>query len=310
MCDVDGTLLTSDHRVTARTLEAVAAAQALGVEVMLASSRAPGALRPVVEALDDGPSAVGGAVVGASPPFISSQGALLGCYVNGELEVLGHRPAPLDAAHAMIAAAYANQVSIGWYRLDDWLVPELNDAIEREATITHTQPTVIALRDLIEQTRRSGGPDKLMFISDLDAIDRLEALAAGMPAGLQAQFSNPNYLEITAAGVDKGSTLRAHLTTQGLTRSEVLCVGDGPNDLGMFAIAGLTAAPANARPQVLAAADLAVTANDEDGIARLLELLIQIHTASTLAQRPAGDDHDRRHSQHARANDGRRPLPR
>ena len=122
-----------------------------------------------------------------------------------------------------------------------------------------------------------------MFISDINAIDRLEAIAADVPAELQAQFSNPNYLEVTAAGVDKGSTLQAHLIDRGLTADQVLCVGDGPNDLGMFAVAGLAAAPANARPQVLAAADLVTEANDEEGVARLLELLTQLRTFNPTA---------------------------
>ena len=134
VCDVDGTLLTSDHQVTQRTAAAVAAARAAGVEVMLASSRAPGALRPILDALETAHTAVlsadGGVDVGdaTSPPFISSQGALLGRYVDGELQALSHRPAPLDAAHAVLAAAVAERVSVGWYRLDDWLVPDLGQA--------------------------------------------------------------------------------------------------------------------------------------------------------------------------------------
>lgn len=218
-----------------------------------------------------------------SPPFISSQGALLGRYVDGELRALSHRPAPLDAAQAVLAAAHAERVSVGWYRLDEWLVPDLDSSIEREAAITHTRPTVVTLRALIEETSRTAGPDKLMFISELDAIDRLQAIAAGVPAELQAQFSNHNYLEVTAAGVDKGSALQAHLIERGLTADQVLCVGDGPNDLGMFAVAGLTAAPANARPQVVAAADLVTNANDEDGVARLLELLTQLRAFTPTA---------------------------
>ena len=50
-------------------------------------------------------------------------------------------------------------------------------------------------------------------------------------------------------------------------------MGDGPNDLGLFSVAGLSVAPANARHDVLAASDLRTVSNDHDGVARVLNLL-------------------------------------
>ena len=68
--DVDGTLLTSDHRVTEATRAAIDRVRARGVEVLLATSRAPCALRTVLDALGLLEPAV----------FVSCQGALLGSY--------------------------------------------------------------------------------------------------------------------------------------------------------------------------------------------------------------------------------------
>ena len=50
--DVDGTLLTSDHRITALTRDAIARTCAAGAEVVLASSRPPGALARTLRQLD------------------------------------------------------------------------------------------------------------------------------------------------------------------------------------------------------------------------------------------------------------------
>ncbi len=49
--DVDGTLLTSDHRITEVTAVAVDRARRVGIEVGLATGRPPRALNPVADRL-------------------------------------------------------------------------------------------------------------------------------------------------------------------------------------------------------------------------------------------------------------------
>ena len=81
--DVDGTLLTSRHEVTGATRDAVARARARGLTVMLASSRGPGEVQPVLMSLSTPPLDV----------FIASQGAVtarLGA--GGALEVIAQHP--------------------------------------------------------------------------------------------------------------------------------------------------------------------------------------------------------------------------
>ena len=112
-----------------------------------------------------------------------------------------------------------------------------------------------------------------MLISDPDHEESLRAAAEAIPPELQAQFSNPNYLEITAAGVDKGSTLQRFYRARGLVKSQVLAMGDGPNDFALFSVAGISIAPANAPPGVLAASDFRTLSNDHDGVARVLDRL-------------------------------------
>src|SRR5680860_771438 len=202
--DVDGTLLTSSHQVSPVTRRAVAAALAAGVDVMLASSRYPGALRPVLDALRL-----------PSQPFIASQGAILGHFSeHGQLEIVERSPAPLEAAHTMSRTALKLGLSVSWYSGAQWLVPRIDDATALEAEITGTTPTVA---DLDLQTE---SPDKVMLISDTQHVESLRAAAEALPDGLQAQFSNPNYLEITAVGVDKGLTLQRFYRARGLVESQ------------------------------------------------------------------------------------------
>ena len=259
--DVDGTLLTSRHEVSPATRRAFAAAQAAGLDLLLASSRAPSALRPV---LDDLGQASG-------TPFVASQGAVLGHFADdGALRTATHVPAPLEDARAVAHRAADLGLSVGWYSLDEWLVPALDDLIEREAAVTRSAPTVADL------DRQVVGPDKLMLIARPESMGALEALARELPATLRGQVSNPTYLEITAATVDKASAVAAYCRDHGVDRAQVLAVGDGPNDRGLLELAGVAVAPANARPEVRAAADLHTASNDDDGVAAVLQHLAHL----------------------------------
>ena len=57
---------------------------------------------------------------------------------------------------------------------------------------------------------------------------------------------------MTRADVDKGDALRRLCVTRGIAPDDVAAMGDGRNDLGMLAFAGVAVAPANAHPEVLA----------------------------------------------------------
>jgi hydroxymethylpyrimidine pyrophosphatase-like HAD family hydrolase len=61
----------------------------------------------------------------------------------------------------------------------------------------------------------------------------------------------------------------------GIAAPEVAAVGDMPNDLAMLAWAGQAYAVANAHPSVLGAADERLPANDDDGVAVLIERLLE-----------------------------------
>ena len=93
--DVDGTLLTSRHEVTAATAAAIERVRRAGVEVVLTTSRPPRALWPILDRLD----------LVEPAEFIASQGALTGSYsVTGALRVLDQQPMPVALAQQVAAA--------------------------------------------------------------------------------------------------------------------------------------------------------------------------------------------------------------
>ncbi len=255
--DVDGTLLTSGHRVTAATVEQVARVRARGVEVVLTTSRPPRALWPILAEL--------GLV--APAVFIASQGALTGRYTSaGDLHVLAREPMPVALARQVVAGAVAAGRSVNWYSAERWLVPAIDELIATESAIVGCAPEVA---DLGAETE---GPDKLLILAPVGTEDL--AGTVPIPAGLTALASTPTHLEVTREDVDKAVSLGRLCAARGIGPEHVMAMGDGPNDLAMLTFAGIAVAPANAHPDALAAADLHADSNDEDGVAHALARLI------------------------------------
>jgi hydroxymethylpyrimidine pyrophosphatase-like HAD family hydrolase len=98
----------------------------------------------------------------------------------------------------------------------------------------------------------------------------LAVARAGHLGELTHSTSAP-FLEISAPGVTKATTLARLAAGWGIGAGDVVAFGDMPNDLDVLAWAGRSWATANAHPRVLAAVDAVTASHDDDGVARVLE---------------------------------------
>jgi hydroxymethylpyrimidine pyrophosphatase-like HAD family hydrolase len=107
------------------------------------------------------------------------------------------------------------------------------------------------------------------------SVDQALLAELAMVCGDRATVTSAGtgWAEIGAPRVTKALALALVCERLGIQAAEVVCVGDSLNDLSMLAWAGLPVAVANARPELLAVARRVVPANDEDGVASLLEEL-------------------------------------
>ena len=71
-------------------------------------------------------------------------------------------------------------------------------------------------------------------------------------------------------GIDKAHSLTKLLTSIGLSTDDMICCGDGYNDLTMIETAGLGVAMENAQPLVKESADYITKSNDEDGVLHVI----------------------------------------
>ena len=82
--------------------------------------------------------------------------------------------------------------------------------------------------------------------------------------------SEPFFLEIMPPEIDKAYSLGKLLEFLGRDKSEMICCGDGFNDLSMIRFAGLGVAMENAQKEVKEAADFITYSNDADGVCHVV----------------------------------------
>ena len=110
---------------------------------------------------------------------------------------------------------------------------------------------------------------------NLDPDEFLATARRIIPAELcDVTYSGLGFLEICPSGVTKAVGLATVAERLGVAAPDVLAFGDMPNDVPMLTSAGWGVAVANAHAEVLAVADEVTLSNDEDGVARYLDALL------------------------------------
>jgi 3-deoxy-D-manno-octulosonate 8-phosphate phosphatase (KDO 8-P phosphatase) len=102
------------------------------------------------------------------------------------------------------------------------------------------------------------------------------ALISGENSPLVDRFAEKLHIRhVTKGSRDKAAALRAFAADAGLNLTEICFIGDDVNDLPAMAIAGFSAAPANAARDVLARVDfIAKNAGGNGAVRELIEALL------------------------------------
>ena len=254
--DLDGTLLRDDRSLSARTRQTLARVEAAGIALVLVTARPPRFVKLLGEEL------------GLRGAAICCNGALVYDIASGALAE--HTPlASADACSLVVALREA--------------FPEVTFAIERGLDYG-CEPAYLALGSLKEPRGEllgeaialCGQPvTKLIARHPQRAADELYPTALRL-AGDRAvvTYSSARFLEISASGIDKATTLARYCERLGIAPSEVVAFGDMPNDIPMLRWAGRGVAVANAHPEAQAAADAITSSNMADGVAQYLDRLL------------------------------------
>ena len=260
--DVDGTLLNDEREISKRTLAALLKVQQMGVRIVLASGRPTYGLMPLAKTLE----------LGNYGGFVLSYN---GCQIikaqNGE--ILFERRINPEMLPYLEKKARKNGFAIFTYH-DDTLITDSpdNEYIKNEALLNNLK----IIKEDEFSTAIDSAPGLCMLVSDKEkALIGLEQHWEKRLAGtLDAFRSEPYFLEVVPCGVNKANTLGALLEHLGVTREEVIAVGDGVCDVTMLQLAGMGVAMGHSQDSVKVCADYVTASNEEDGVALAVEKLI------------------------------------
>ena len=79
------------------------------------------------------------------------------------------------------------------------------------------------------------------------------------------------YVEMYSKNTSKGIALRELADILGISKNEIMSIGNGENDLTMFEESGIKIAVENAEFSLKEKADLIVSSNNNDGVAEAIE---------------------------------------
>jgi 5-amino-6-(5-phospho-D-ribitylamino)uracil phosphatase len=243
--DLDDTIVRSDGTISDRTLEALWRWEESGRHVVIATGRPPRSTRKIPAKLHH-------------LPWICYNGAVIH---HGE-EIL---------YEDMIAGEHARQIvqSILAVAPDCRLGLEIADVLYVNQPLD--RPDVRHVADLLSVATQ---PAAKVLLS-LEQYNAVQPLLAALPETTKVLLSEKyNLAQIMPYTSSKERALIHLVEGWGLTMQHVVAFGDDTNDVEMIAAAGIGVAMDNAVPEVKAVADRVTASNDEDGVALVLEELM------------------------------------
>lgn len=268
--DMDGTLLDSRSQVLPSSVDAIRAALAAGVTVMLATGKA----RPAaIAAMQRVGLAGDGLVVSPNHPGLFLQGlAVHG--MDGTL--VGGGTLPPEIVRSAFEYSLATKTPICGF-LGDHCVTIGGMTPEIELLHTRYYEPLAEVTQSVESVVSGPPLRKLLFMTSAEVVSQQlkpDWEVALKDTGAATMQAVPDMLEIVPRGWNKWVGLQELLRHAALPAEAVMAVGDGGNDFELVGGVGVGIAMGNAVDEVKKVAKAVVATNDEGGIAEAIERFI------------------------------------
>lgn len=255
--DLDGTLLDPTGHIRPRSVRALEAARAAGWWVVAATGRPPHMATDLLRATTD-----------AFSHGVMGNGTMICAFPGPEL--LLERTFALTTARDVVTRLRQDDERFGFALVTDLgfahergfaeRLPALHGLAEPAADVLHLEGSVAI---------------KLMvFHHDRSAHELLTVLPEVLGTELQVSHLGADAVEVGPMGIDKGSGLAWLCDRLGVASTDVVAFGDEYNDHSMLQWAGHGVAMGNADDVTKALADEVAPSNADDGVAVVLERLL------------------------------------
>ena len=247
--DLDGTLLNSAKKVSEQTLNALKCLPS-DVKIVIASARPPRSVRPIYQML------------GLDTWQINYNGALIWDEPNSR--AIFHRPMAGELAQQIIATArdMFDEVLVTCEILDRWHTDRSDNSFTTE-TGKLFKPDVIAPYE----TFCNQPVTKLMLLGDPKILNKLEPLLLEKFGDQVSIVQTDNdLLQLMDKRVSKAVALKKTAAHYRVDATQIMAIGDAPNDVGMLQYAGVAIAMDNAHPRVKEVATWIAPSNNDHGV--------------------------------------------
>ena len=252
--DLDGTLLPSGQKVSAKNIEAVQKLVKAGVTVTIATGRMYQATLPIALSL------------GVNVPIITYNGALIKT-VEGEI-IHENFIAP-ETVLSLMEFAEKRNWHLQTYSDDKLYYAEENKYSKEYEAAVKVKGDAIGWQAL--KNYKNGVPKLLVITDNLEQTnERVGILNTEFADKVDAFSSNPNYIEITAKGVSKAAAIDILAGKLKISKLETLAIGDSYNDLPMLKAAGVSVAMGNAPDNIKEVCTYVTESCEADGFAKFI----------------------------------------
>ncbi|HEV2177504.1 MAG TPA: HAD-IIB family hydrolase [Terriglobia bacterium] len=267
--DLDGTLLNSKSEISPANREALAAAAARGVQVVVVTGRRFHSARPFV------------AQIPCPVTVISSNGARIGT-VSGEAYFRDFLPAELAREALQVAREYRPYAVVLFDKPQRGQVVMQRGASPEGPIAWYLRTAADVLLE-VDDLEAAAAPDpiQVLFGGPPERLAPLEGILAGSPAGPRVHltwtkylYRNVSILDVMNRRCSKGSALARWAGQCGIEPNEVMAIGDNHNDLEMLQFAGMPVLMANRAPGFDGDGWPVTLSNDEDGVAAAIRRYI------------------------------------
>lgn len=240
--DLDGTLIDhSENKVREKTLLLIKELKKNGHELFIATGRPPSLFYGIDKELG-----------------IESYIAANGCIAVYKDDIILNRPIPKQMVKKVVDYAVENSIDVGFESKDDYVVhTKITDLVDKFSDIFHLE-----YPDVVKDYHLSNDVYQMVFFYTKDDYKRYEE----MFPGLWFNFSCEYGLDINLEGGLKDLGVKAMKDYLDIDIKDIICVGDGFNDVTMIEYAGLGIAMGNAKEEVKNRADMVAGHISDDGL--------------------------------------------
>jgi Cof subfamily protein (haloacid dehalogenase superfamily) len=256
--DVDGTLLTTDKRLTEGARTAVRRLHEAGIGFTITSSRPTIGMPFLIESL---------AITLPIGPFNGSS------IVDPALKPIEQHLIPASPAERSIAVLDQFGIDIWLFTNEKWLTRRADgEYVPHEKRAIRADPTVVAdFSPFLDAACKIVGSS-----ADPALLKRCEvAMQQALGNQATAVRSQSYYLDVTPPHCNKGTFVKAIAGRLGISSAAVATIGDMENDVPMFRTSGLSIAMGNAPEEVKKLATHVTASNEDEGFAKGIEMILR-----------------------------------